>query len=177
MLQGKRKKKDSLPSTNTILPNSPSSNLVIQQTQTGHTAGHQSLNSKDNVKTEKDKISEGKFSRLELDRQDVKSKKSELMQMLDFSVSDASAGFDYQPYCSFPVEYQTQSSLRTPEHEETNVRKSSHIKEEDLGKLTYGGTTSFQGQLRSTGGYQHTFDLKKKQLKISDILIKLSSHQ
>ena len=42
------------------------------------------------------------------------------------------------------------------------MKKSSHIKEEDLGEPPYGGTSSFQGQLRSPGGYQNTFDLKKE---------------
>ena len=162
MLQGKRKKKDSLSNTNTILPPSPSPDLVIPPPQAGHTVEHHSFNTDDNVNREKEKISEGKHSQLELDRQDVKSKNPELMQMQDISVSDAPAGFDNQPYCSFPAKYQTQSYLRTPDIEETNVRNSSHIKEKDLGELPYGGTSSFQGQLRSPGGYQNTFDLKKE---------------
>ena len=157
MLQGKRKKKDSLSNTNTILPTSSLPDLVIPPPQAGHTVEHHSFNTDDNVNKEKEKISEGKHSQLELDRQDVKSMETKLMQMWKFSVSDSLPGLNYQPPISFPVKYQTQSSYSTPANEELQMRKRSHIKKKDLGELHYERPTSFQGE-----GYQHTIDLKKE---------------
>ena len=66
MLQGKRKKKYSLSNSNTIVPTSPSPDLVIPAPQAGHTVEHHSFNTDDNVNREKQKISEGKYSQLEL---------------------------------------------------------------------------------------------------------------
>ena len=80
MLQGKRKRKDST-NTNAILPTSPSPDLVTPPPQYGQTVEHHSFNAKENVNSEKEKISEGKHSKLELDRQDMKSKKTQLMQI------------------------------------------------------------------------------------------------
>ena len=79
------------------------------------------------------------------------------MQIWKFSVSDSLPGLDYQPYCSFPGKYQTQSSYGTPANEEIQMRKGSPIKKKNLGELHYERPTSFQGE-----AYQHTIDLKKE---------------
>ena len=61
-------------------------------------------------------------------------------------------GIDYPPYGNFPIKNRRE---RISANEETNMRKSRHIKKEDLDELPYE---------RPVGGYEQTFDLKKEDI-------------